>query len=416
MDRMRTKSPVSQLKRPAILAALVLVLISGGVLLASIDFNTQRVDRTTLSVETVQLGMMEIKVAANGQLISDRIEQLAAQVPARVAKADIKPGAVVEAGDVLVELANPQLTASAEEAQSAWEGAVAELQAAEAELQTNLMNQEVVLTQLRFNAEKAGAKAEADEDLARNGLISGIELKRSRLDLSQLQKTHEIESRRLEKLRGNISVQLSVRKSRVAQLARALERARTQEASLRIVAGFRGVVQAIDVEVGEQLQPGAPIGRIAQQDRLYAELKVPAREATLVRPGQKVLVDTRNGTVNGTVSRVDPGVTDGTVAVDVQLDDPLPAGARPQLQVEGIVYIDQLPNTLFVGKPSYVKNDAAIAVYKLDPAGRYADRVTIHAGKVSLHHLQVLRGLAAGDRIITSEIGEFQGQDRILLK
>ena len=416
MDRVRTKSKASQFKRPAIIAAIVVALISGGVMLANIDFSTQRVDRTTLSIETVQRGTMEIKVSANGQLLSRRIEQLAARVPGRVAKADIKPGAVVQVGQTLVELANPQLIASAEEAQSAWEGAVAELQAAEADLQTNMLNQEVVLTQVRFNTEKAKAKTEADEALAKNGLISDIELRRSKLELAQLQETYQIEASRLKKVKDNIHVQLSVRKSRVTQLARALDRARAQAADLRVVAGISGIVQAINVEVGQQLQPGSPIGRIAQQDALYAELRVPAREATQVQVGQKVVVDTRNGTVNGVVSRVDPGVTDGTVVVDVDLQGALPAGARPQLQVEGIVYISQLPNTLFVGKPAYVKNDADIAVYKLDPDGRYATRVNIKAGKVSLNYLQVLQGLEPGDRIITSEIAEWQGQERILLK
>lgn len=416
MDRIRTKSKVSQFKRPAIVAAVVIALVGGGVMLASIDFSTPRVDRTKLSIETVQRGTMEVKVAANGRLLSRNIEQLAARVPGRVAKADIKPGAVVQVGQVLVELTNPQLIASAEEAQSALEGAQAELQAAEAELQTAMLNQEVMLTQVQLNLDKARLKVEADEVLARDKLIPAIELKRSQLEVVQLTKAYAIESSRLHKIRSNIQVQLAVRRSRVTQLARALERARTQSADLRVVAGISGIVQAIDVEVGQQLQPGSPIGRIARQDQLYAELKVPAREATQLRAGQKVVVDTRNGTVDGVVSRVDPGVTDGTVVVDVDLQGALPAGARPQLQVEGIVYISQLPETLYVGKPAYVKNNAALAVYKLDPADRYATRVTIKAGVVSLQHLQVLQGLQAGDRIITSETGEFQDQERILLK
>jgi HlyD family secretion protein len=406
MDRIRTRPEVSRLQRPAMIATALFALISGGVVLGNIDFNTRRVDRTTLSIETVQQGSMDVKAAANGQLLSRRIEQLAARVPGRVAKADVKPGAVVQVGQVLVELTNPQLIASA----------VAELQAAEAELQTGMLNQEVVLTQVHFNAEKAKAKTDADEALSRNGLLSGVELKRSQLDLAQLRKTYDIEASRLKKVRDNIQVQLAVRRSRVTQLARALDRARTQAADLKIVAGISGIVQAINVEVGQQLQPGSPIGRIAQQDQLYAELKVPAREATQVQAGQKVVVDTRNGTVDGIVTRVDPGVTDGTVVVDVDLRGALPAGVRPQLPVEGTIYIAQLPNALFVGKPSYVKNDAAITVYKLDPADRYASRVTIKAGKVSLNYLQILDGLQAGDRIITSEIGEWQDQDRILLK
>ena len=416
MDRVRTRPEVSSYKRAAIIAAVIVAATSGGVMLANIDFSTQRVDATKLSIETVQHGTMEIKVAANGRLVSRNIEQLAARVPGRVARADIKPGAVVEAGQLIVALANPQLTASAEEAQSALEGATAELQSGEAELQTNLMNQEVVLTQVRFNAEKAKAKADADEALAHNGLISGVELRRSQLELAQLRATAEIETRRLAKLRGNVQVQLAVKRSRVAQLARALERARAQAADLDVTATISGIVQAIDVEVGQQLQPGSPIGRIARQDQLYAELEVPAREATQVRIGQSVVVDTRNGTVNGLVSRVDPGVTNGTVIVDVDLRGSLPAGARPQLPVEGVVYISRLPHTLYVGRPAYVKNDSDITVYKLDPAGRYATRTTVKAGLVSLNYMQVLAGLQPGDRIITSEIGEWQGQERILLK
>ena len=416
MDRPITKKKAFRIQRVATVAAVAFALMSGGAILANIDFRTQRVDRTQLTVETVQQGTMEVKIAANGQLLSRHIEQLAARVPGRVTKADIKPGAVVSVGQVLVELANQELVADAEEAQSAWEGAVAELQAAEAELQTNMLNQEVVLTQVQFNTEKAKAKAEADEALAQNGLISGIELRRSQLDLSQLRKTYEIEARRLQKVRDNIHVQLAVKESHVAQLARALERNRAQVADLKVVAGISGVVQAISAEVGQQLQAGSPVGRIAQQDQLYAELKVPAREATQVQTGQNVLVDTRNGIVKGVVTRVDPGVTEGTVVVDVDLRGALPAGARPQLQVEGTIYVSQLPNTLFVGRPSYVKNDAAISVYKLDPAGRYATRVTVKAGKVSLNQMQVLGGLRAGDRIITSEIGAWQSQDRVLLK
>jgi multidrug efflux pump subunit AcrA (membrane-fusion protein) len=416
MDRVITKSKAAQFKRPAVITAVVLVLASGGAILANIDFHTHRVDQTRLSIETVQRGTMEVKVSANGELLSRQIEELAAQVSGRVAKVNIRPGAIVQANQVLVELSNPQLTAGAEEAQSAWEGAVAELKAAEAELQTAVMNQEVVLTQVQFNRDKAQVKTEADDRLGHEGLMSDIELKRSHLDLTQLQKTSEIEERRLQKFRDNVDVQLAVKRSRVTQLARAWDRAKAQAADLKVAVGMGGIVQTMNVEVGQQLQPGSPIGRVVRQDQLYAELKVPAREATQVQAGQNVVVDTRNGTVNGVVSRVDPGVTDGTVVVDVELRAPLPAGARPQLQVEGVIYVSQLPNALYVGRPAYVKNDAAISVYKLDPGGHYATKTTIRTGKVSLNAIQVLDGLQAGDRIITSEIGEWQGEDRILLK
>jgi RND family efflux transporter MFP subunit len=417
MDRPRTKSEAREIKHIVTIAVVVFALVCGGVTLANIDFRTHRVDRDKVSIETVRRGTMEIKVMGNGQLVSKSVEELAAQVPGRVAKADIKPGALVQVGQVLVELTNPQLIDSANEARSAWEGAVAELQTSEAELQTAVMNQEIVVTQAQYNMEKAQLKAGTDAILVRDHIVPELDMKRSQLDALQQTKIYEIEKERLQKFRDSIQVQLAVKKARAAQLARALDRAKTQAADLKVVAGINGIVQAISVEVGQQLQPGNPIGHIARLDQLYAELKVPARDAAQVQVGQNVVVDTHNGTVNGVVTRVDPGVTEGTVIVDADLQGPLPAGARPQMQVEGTIYISRLPDTLFVGKPAYVKDNAEITVYKLDSAaGRYATRVTIKAGKVSLNYMQVLQGLQAGDRIITSETAGYQDQGRILLQ
>ena len=141
----------------------------------------------------------------------------------------------------------------------------------------------------------------------------------------------------------------------------------------------------------------------------------PARQAGEVTIGQNVLVDTRNGTVNGIVDRIDPGVTDGTVIVDVNLDGDLPKGARPQLQVEGIIYIAQIADTLYVGKPNYIKAEATVSLYKLDSQGQYAERVNVELGKVSVNHVQILKGLQPGDQIITSDSSDWQDHDRILL-
>jgi HlyD family secretion protein len=390
-------------------------LVSGGVILANIDFATKRVERGKLSIETVQQGTLEIKVDSNGQLLPRDIEYIASQVDGRVAKRYVKAGAVVTAGQVLVELTNPQLIDSAEEARSAWEGAVMDLRAAEADLQTSLLNQQVALTKAQFDLEKAQALLDAQAQLQGQHVIPEVDYKRTKLDVTQLTQTREIEQIRTEKMRANIQVQLEVKKAHVTELARALDRAKDQVANLKVVAGIGGIVQEINVDVGQQLTPGSPVGRIAQLDHLYAELRVPAREATDVLAGQSVAVDTHNGTVDGTVSRVDPAVTDGTVIIDVDLKGTLPTGARPQLPVEGVIYISQLPNSLYVGKPSYVKSNAVITVYKLDPRGDYATRVSIKAGKLSTNYLQVLEGLRAGDRIITSDDAEWRDSSRILI-
>lgn len=414
MDHARAKKKKS-LGKQALIAALVGFVVVGAFLLFNIDFTTQRVERSKVVLDVVKRGKLEIKVHANGQLVPKNVEYMASQVTGRVAKVIVKPGDVVKAGALLVELDNPQLVASAEEARSAWEGAVNEAKAAQAELRGNLLTQEALLTQAKFTLQRAQVRLAAENKLAGQRIISDIDYQSSKLNVAQGIEQLALEQSRFEAIRDNIEVQLDVRQSRANALARALDRAKDEVGNLQILAGIDGVVQDVSVDVGQQLQPGAPIGRIAQPDQLYAELRVPAREATEVHAGQAVVVDTRNGTIDGVVARVDPAVNEGIVIVDVDLKGDIPPGVRPQLPVEGVVYLSQLSDTLFVGRPAYVKANAAILVYKLDQSGNYATRVPIKAGKVSLDYLQILSGLKEGDRIITSETGEWQNKDRILL-
>ena len=208
---------------------------------------------------------------------------------------------------------------------------------------------------------------------------------------------------------------LTVKKSRVTQLARALDRANNRVTNLGIVAGISGVVQQFDLELGQQLILGIPIGKLARQDVLYAQLRVPARQAGEVIIGQNVVVDTRTGTVKGKVSSIDPGVSEGTVVVDVELEGKLPKGARPQLQVEGIIYIAQIDEAIFVGKPTFTRTNAEVTIYKLDSDSEYATRVRVMLGRSSVNRVEVLDGLVPGDRVILSDSSDWQDQPRILL-
>lgn len=415
MDRTRPKSKKALIKKVVFYSLTGIILVAGAISIAKIDFSSRRVDMDNLLIETVMRGPMEIKVSANGQLLPKNIEVIASQIPGRVAKLHVQPGDTISEGELLAELTNPQLIASAEEAFSAWEGAVADLQSFEVDLQSRLLNQESVTMQAKFAFERAQLQLEAETQLIDKNIIPEIDYKRTQLNVAQLKEVYNIETKRLEKAQSNKEAQLAVKEARVTQLARALDRANNQVEDLKIIAGIDGIVQEMDIEVGQQLVPGSPIGRIAQQNQLYAELKVPARQAGEVLVGQNVLVDTRNGTVNGTVERIDPGVTDGTVIVDVAINNELPKGARPQLQVEGIIYIAQIADTLYVGKPNYIKADATVALYKLDSEEQYAQRINVDLGKVSVNHVQIMGGLQPGDKIITSDSSDWQDHDRILL-
>lgn len=415
MDHVRQKKKSFAGKRAVVAVALAAVVLCTGIAASRIDFSTQRVDREKVAMDTVKSGPLEVKVHANGRLLPRDVEYLASQVVGRVLKTYVKPGAIVAAGDTIAELSNPQLIASAQEARAAWDGAVNQQRATRADLRAATVNQEAILMQARFTLQKAQSRLNAENAIP-VGVIPRLEHEATVLNAAQSKEQIALELKRFEAFKENVKERLNVDQSRVDELANAMQRAEDQVDSLKIRAGIDGVVQEMNVDVGQQMQPGSPIGRIARPARLYGELRVAARDATDVQIGQPVSIDTRNGLVDGEVARIDPAVSDGTVVVDVTLKGNIPPSARPQLPVEGTIYVTRLSDAVYVGRPSYVKANASVSLYRVDAGGNYADRTVVKVGKLSTDYMQVLGGLRPGDRIITSETGEWQGKDKILLR
>ena len=191
---------------------------------------------------------------------------------------------------------------------------------------------------------------------------------------------------------------------------------RSQLDGLRVRAGLTGVLQLVPVEVGQRVVPGTNLARVADPERLKAVVRIPETQAKDVQLGQKATVDTRNGEIAGHVARVDPAAREGTVAVDIALDGPLPKGARPDLTVDGTIELERLDDVVFVGRPAQGQADSQVGLFRLEPAGKIAVRVKVRLGRSSVSSIEVVDGLAPGDQVILSDTSAWDAFDRIRLE
>jgi len=155
---------------------------------------------------------------------------------------------------------------------------------------------------------------------------------------------------------------------------------------------------------------------VAGQEKLKAVVRIPETQARDLAIGLKAEVDTRNGIVQGHVSRADPGAANGSVAVDIALDGELPRGARPDLSVDATIEIERLPDVIYVGRPADGSSEATVGLFVLDADGRYAHRVQVELGRGSVNAIEVRKGLKPGDQVILSEMGRWDAVDRVKLQ
>jgi HlyD family secretion protein len=322
----------------------------------------------------------------------------------------------VKPDSIILHLTDPDVEQVANNADSQLKAAETELVNLEVSLKSSVLQAEAQLAAIKANFERTKLEAEVNEQLAKDGLISNLDLRRSKVIADQAATQHEIEKKRYQFAQDVVEPQLAVKRAEVERL-RALAKLRHDELdALAVRAGMSGVLQILPVDVGQQVQPGTNLARVADPTKLKAEIRVAETQARDIRIGQKAQIDTRNGVVDGEVARIDPSVQNGTVTVDVHiLGDLAGTGARPDLSVDGTIELERLDNVVFVGRPAFGQERSTVGIFKLDPDGVYATRTQVKLGRSSVNTIEIVDGLRPGDRVILSDSSQWDANERIKL-
>ena len=402
--------------RIIVLAALGLIAIS------VITFGVSRLkpaapslERATALIETVKRGPMLRDVHGTGTLVAEDIRVIAASTAGRVERVLVHPGTPVNPKTILVELSNPELQQSAVDTEYQLRAAEAEQKNLKVRLESDRMTQEAAAATVRSEYQQAKLQLDADQELAKQGVLPALSLNLSRVRTEDLANRYQIEQKRLEVRKRSEEAQLAAQQARNSQLQALLKLKQEQVQNLRVAAGTSGVLQQMTAEEGQQVVPGTNLARVVEPQHLKAELKIAETQVKDIQIGQKAQIDTRNGIIPGHVSRMDPAAQQGTFTVDVALEGALPPGAAPDLTVDGTVELERLDDVIYISRPAFGQAQSTIKMFKLDDDGKTATRVQVKLGRSSVSAVEILEGLQPGDRVIISDTSSMDAFDHIRL-
>ena len=394
---------------------LVVVLITAA--LSRLKPAAPSVDRSTVWTDTVKRGPMLREVRGLGTLVPGTIRFIPAVMDGSIERRYLLPGVPVKANTIILDMSNPQLQQEALDAEYQLKGAEAALEQSKAQLQNELMDKRTQEASISSQYRTAEMTKEMKEQLATNGLASQLDVKTAEIQAEELTKQNDLAQKEVETFANSIDAQLAVQQAAVDQKRALYELKKSQLDQMHVRPGMDGVLQELDVDVGQRVTQGTVIAKVAnQQTQLKAALQIAETQAKDIEIGQKASIDTHNGIIPGHVMRIDPSVVNGTRTVDVQLDGPLPQGAVPQLSVEGTVEIERLVDVLYVGRPVHGDAGSTVGLFKLIDGGREAVRVPVTIGSESVNTVEIRKGLQIGDQVILSDMSASDNYDRVELK
>jgi HlyD family secretion protein len=373
------------------------------------------VEAATVWVDQVKRGPMLRQVRGLGTLVPIDVVFIPAQHEGRVEKVALRPGVNVRPDTVLLVLSNPDLELAKNDLEWQVKQAEANYTDLKVRLESQVLDQRANLARVQSELTQAKLTKDRDEQLAKLGLKSDLEVKLSVARYQELASRFEIEKKRIEIFTESVNAQLASQRVTIEKLKAAYELKKQQVQQLIVRAGTEGVLQQMAVEVGQRVTPGTQLAKVAQPWKLKAELKIAETQAKDIAIGQVAQIDTRNGVIPGRVIRIDPAVVNGTVTVDCSLEGELPPGARPDLSVDGTVEIERLADVVYVGRPVFGQANSLITLFKLEADGKHASRVQVRLGRSSVNTIEILEGLQVGDRVILSDMSAQDGRDRIRL-
>src|SRR5229473_3320328 len=399
MDIQRPSNARAKKIRRIVYGTVALLLV-GGVSygLSKLRPAAPSVDRATIWPDEVKRGPMLREVRGLGTLVPEDIRWIPAQTDSRVDRWVLRPGAIVKANSIIMELSDPTLQRDALDAQFLLKGAEADYANLQVQVNSELMNQKAAEAAVRSDYEQSKIQHAVDDKLFKEGIGAEVTAQLSKVKMEQLSIRVQLEGERTKIAADSARARLAAQQAKIDQQKEG------QLDALHVRAGIDGVLQLVPVEVGQRVTPGTNLARVADPKKLKAEIKIAETQAKDVTIGQKATIDTRNGVVNGHVSRIDPSVVNGTVTVDVAITDPLPQGARPDLSVDGTVELENLKDVLYVGRPVHGQADSTIGIFKIIHDGSEAVRVNVKLGRSSVNTIEILQGLKVGDKVILSDM------------
>jgi HlyD family secretion protein len=417
MDIQRpSNARAKKIKRIAYVTIAVLLCAGVTLALSKLKPAAPSVDASTIWPDTVKRGPMLREVRGLGTLVPEDIHWIPAQTAARVDKIVIRPGHLVKPDTIILEMSNPETQRDLLDAEYALKAAEANYASLKVQVDSDLMNQKSQEASVRSDYEQAHMEHDVDEKLYKEGIYSDHIRNLARVKEEQLAIRLQLESERTKIAVDSAQSRLLAAKAQEDQAKATYQLRISQAQALHVRAGITGVLQLVPVEEGQNVAVGTNVARVADPKKLKAEIKIAETQAKDITLGQKATIDTRNGVVTGHVSREDPSVVNGTVTVDVAIDEPLPPGARADLSVDGTIELENLKDVLYVGRPVHGQPDATISLFKISPDGSEASRVNVKLGRSSVTTMEVLSGLQVGDKVILSDMSQWDNVDRIRLK
>ncbi|MBX3561021.1 MAG: efflux RND transporter periplasmic adaptor subunit [Sphingomonas sp.] len=414
MDKV-VESRVLPFRIKAAIGIAVLLLLAGLFYAFMPSANSQTVDAARVTISTVAQGRYDDFLPLRARVEPLVTVYLDAVEGGRVEQVLVEDGVAVQEGQLLAVLSNPNLQLNVLARQTEVTQQINSMRSQELALNQTRLANERALIEADLAAQTAQRQYEVQRPLAERGFVAGRVIADSR-------DTYEANRRRAEVLRRQRAEDERLQSSQLAQLRASasglnasLEIARASLDSLNLRAPVAGQLTAFSIQIGQSLNRGERLGQIDSAGRNKLRAQVDEFYLGRVAEGQTANAEAGGRQVRMRVSKIYPQVRNGTFEIDLQFVGDEPANLQRGQTVQVRLTLGDPSPARLIPNGAFYNETGGNWVFVVAPDGRSAVRRQVRLGRRNTEQIEVLDGLDAGERVITSPYTGFAERDRLTL-
>ncbi len=414
MDRVVARRGLTRNHKIAIGAALIVLLAVAAWFLAPAR-NSQAVESNRLTVSEVKQGQFDDFLPLRGRVTPSLTVFLDAVEGGRVEQILVEDGAVVQEGQMLAVLSNSDLQLNVLARQTEVTQQINSMRSQELALSQTRLANERALIEAELAAATARRQYELQRPLAERGFVSGRAVADSR-------DTYEAARRRSEVLRRQRSTDERLQSQQLAQLRSSasglntsLDLARSSLDALNLRAPVSGQLTSFNIQVGQSLQRDERLGQIDSEGRNKLVAQVDEFYLGRVAEGQTAIAEIGGRQYGMRVAKIYPQVQNGAFSIDLVFTEAEPKDLQRGQTIQTRLTLGDPSPALLIPNGAFYNETGGNWVFVVAPDGRSAVRRQVRLGRRNANFIEVLEGLDAGERVITSPYTGFAERDRLEL-
>jgi HlyD family secretion protein len=391
----------------------VIIAILGFAVFGFRSFITPTIKRDDLLTAVVEKGPVIATISASGVVVPEQEQVITSPIQARIEQVLLKAGEVVKPGTQILLLDRAftqlaydklkdeqqlnqhkrvQLRLNLQKTLNSLNSQLEIKQLREKSLQTQLEDEKYLL-KIGGTTRESVKQAELNLKIAQQELA---EIKRNMLTEQQLLKADEQE----------LGFTLAMQSRSIEELQRKMEQAEVR-------ASHKGVVTWVKTETGSTVNAGEIIARLADLSSYKIKATISDTYADQLKVGGNATVRINDTDLLGTISSVEPTVSNSIVTFYVSLQEKDHPLLRPSLRADVFVTTASKNNVLRVKNGPYFKNAGNQQVFVIQ--GNEVIRKKVSLGANNVDFVELENGVQPGDEVVISDMQQYEQVEKVKL-